>query len=735
MTDHGGDEYNGVLFQWDPTTNTYLKKVDLHVHKGYDPVLNLVHKNGKFYGVTSDPSGKGKGVLFEWDQSNNSLTEKINFSTVNGRIPSRNPDDIAVDGAFPLSTPVEKDGKFYGITAMGGTNNSGVIYEWDPATNIYTKRIDLSAPGNGPLPTVETSTIAGMVLYNNRFYGTLPDHGTSGQGELFEWDPTTNAYTKKIDFTTASGSFPNVMILYNGKFYGTTIAGGANDKGVLFEWDPVTNIYTKKLDFAIGNNGYWPKAGLGVLNGKMYGSTYAGGVNDLGVLFEWDPATNVFTKKIDCSEANGSRPVGSMLVSGQKLYGLTTKGGLSVMEPGVLFEWDPSDNTYTLKQYFYGENGQMSFQGDETFIGYNSLVLVPAAVAAGTPGTCAPYSPVVIDNTNNNTWVPLVDDNGDVIAEIKANGNNLGTINYSLYVHNGPVREDAGHRLYLDRNLTITPQSQPSTPVDIRLYITEAEFQALKNATNSQGQSSGINTINDVGFFKNGSSTCSGNIQATAVNIPATGQAYNGNYVITASISSFSSFYFARNTFTALPLDRLEFNVQAFNNDVVVNWSSSNTSNISHFEIERSEDGSTFTTISKVLAGNSITGKYSFIDAGAMHLPVRMIYYRLRQADYTGKEVFSMVVPVSLNKKDKNVLQVYPNPAGNEIGVLINSNQTAQIKWSIIDNRGIVLLEGNKHIFTGSSNIILNIASLSRGIYYMRVQGTVVNEQIRFIKK
>jgi uncharacterized repeat protein (TIGR03803 family) len=732
MTDNGGLSYNGVLFQWDPNTNIYTKKIDLRLNKGFFPILNLTYDNGKLYGVTADVGGRDKGDIFEWNIGSNQLNRKVDFATVNGQIPPANADLNPVTGAFPVSTLVAKDGKYYGIASMGGSNDVGVLFEWDPVTNVYTKKIDL-VTGSGPIPTVETNMTSGLVLDNGRFYGTVPDHGATEQGELFEWDPTTNIYTKKIDFTVAGGSLPNApIVLYNGKYYGTTIAGGANDAGVLFEWDPSTNVYTKKMDFAKDNNGYWPKAGLVVVNGKMYGSTYAGGTNDLGVLFEWDPATNNYTKKIDCDIANGSRPAGTMILNGQKLYGLTSDGGTN--NKGVVFEWEPSNNTYVVKHHFNGTDGWLAFY-ETGAVGYNGLTLVPAPVATGTPGSCASYSPIVIDNTNNNTWVPLTDDNGDVVAEIKANGNNLGTINYSLYVNNGPVREDENHRLYLDRNLTITPQTQPSTPVDVRLYITAAEFEALKNATNSQGQPSGVTTINDVGFFKNGGNTCTSTIQAPASNITATGQAYDNGYVITASIPSFSTFYFAKNTFTTLPVHLLEFNAKTSANDVVVNWTSSNASDISYFGIERSEDGGKFTAIGKISAANSLNGKYHFTDAGAVSLSTPVIYYRLKQTERTGKEFYSGIIPIYLHKNDKESLQIYPNPADNDLSFLINVNKATQVKWSISDNNGKILLEGSKGIPSGHSNIVLNIASLSRGIYYLSVQGTTVNEKIRFVKK
>src|SRR6188768_3200911 len=78
------------------------------------------------------------------------------------------------------------------------------------------------------------------------------------------------------------------LTAFNGKLYGMTSAGGTHNAGVLFEWDPSTNVYVTKINFdgSIGSN---PWGSLTLHNGKFYGMTLDGGVNNLGVLFEWDP--------------------------------------------------------------------------------------------------------------------------------------------------------------------------------------------------------------------------------------------------------------------------------------------------------------------------------------------------------------------------------------------------------------------------------------------------------------
>lgn len=365
ITAGGGANGYGVIFQWNPITNGYTKRIDFIGSNGRQPTASLAESGSKFYGTTQyggiNGTGifpyYGYGVIFEWDPVTNIYTKKIDF-------------DESI-GFYPSESLTLKDGKFYGTTLGGSNANStGTIFEWDPKTNIYIKKVDFENVFNG-------YPVSALTLYAGKFYGLTA-------ASIYEWDPITNIYTKKIDFTGANGD-PHVakntsLSLYTGKFYGTTSQGGINNGGVLFEWDPVTNIYTKKIDFASSNgtggvvtsNGSWPVGSLVLQGGKFYGMTIDGGssINNYGVIFEWDPVTNVYTKKIDFDYYNGANPKGSLTYSGDKFYGTTSLGGTS--DQGVLFEWVPITNVYTKKSDFDIVNGA---RGIASLVEYGNLPL------------------------------------------------------------------------------------------------------------------------------------------------------------------------------------------------------------------------------------------------------------------------------------------------------------------------------------------------------------------------
>lgn len=384
----GGDGINagGVIFEWDPLTNEYNKEYNWMVtnNPGNTPWGTLTLYNGKLYGTTRWGGNNGDGVIFEYDYVNNIYTKKFDF--------------IEATGAEPKGSLVMVNGKFYGMTSMGGANNLGVIFDWDPATNVYTKRYDLSTTSgtkpdgdlvyyNGLLygvaysggsnnygtifsfnPSTGAFTLkmnmaaatggystSTMVMRNNKFYGTTRLGGANGYGVIFEWDPVTNNYIVKHHFTAATGYGPMApLLLVNDVFYGTATYAGANSAGTIFSWNPTTNTYTALHHFDVAN-GMNPYSGLMEYNGTLYGTTRVGGANDAGVIYAYLPSLSIFVKKIDFNIADGRRAYGSVVVDGNVMYGMTYEGGNE--NKGVLFEWDPISQVYTIKQHFNANTG------------------------------------------------------------------------------------------------------------------------------------------------------------------------------------------------------------------------------------------------------------------------------------------------------------------------------------------------------------------------------------------
>ncbi|MFZ4399257.1 MAG: choice-of-anchor tandem repeat GloVer-containing protein [Bacteroidales bacterium] len=341
MTQYGGIDNLGIIFQYDTATNSYIKKFDFSASNGSSPAGSLIQTtDGKFYGMTSVGGTYDEGVIFQYDAVTNIYTKKFDFTSSFGSNPY---------GSLTQAI----DGKLYGMTYFGGANNTGVIFQYDPLTNIYLKKIDLIAI-NGKYP--QGSLIQAM---DGNLYGITRNGGTYNAGTIFKYDPVTNTYTKIIDLSSANGSNPQGSLIQanDGKLYGMTNEGGLNNKGVIFQYNPATNTYTKKIDF-MDVNGSNPFGSLfQASDEKLYGMTYYGGAYNKGIIFQYDIITGIFTTKVDFNDATGINPEGSLIqASNGKLYGMTTAGGNA--DHGTILQFDPFTNFYSKKIDFeYAENG------------------------------------------------------------------------------------------------------------------------------------------------------------------------------------------------------------------------------------------------------------------------------------------------------------------------------------------------------------------------------------------
>jgi uncharacterized repeat protein (TIGR03803 family) len=142
--------------------------------------------------------------------------------------------------------------------------------------------------------------------------------GANDQGTLFEYDISNNVFTKKIDFDgSITGSYPsaNLVSSSDGKLYGTTSQGGIHNNGVLFEFDPSTGGFTVKFQFESSVTGNDQRGALALSSsGKIYGTNLSGGASNGGTLFEYDPSNETFTKRHDFSFSTGIEPRGGLII-------------------------------------------------------------------------------------------------------------------------------------------------------------------------------------------------------------------------------------------------------------------------------------------------------------------------------------------------------------------------------------------------------------------------------------
>jgi uncharacterized repeat protein (TIGR03803 family) len=203
---------------------------------------------------------------------------------------------------------------------------------------------DFIALPHGAVP--EASVIADSA---GNLYGTTTDGGLYGFGTVFKLSPASGSkWTQTVlyNFTNASdGSYPTAGLIFDGagNLYGTTTTGGAfclsfscdGVDGTVFELSPNSDgtwSETTLYSFGATGDGSDPVAGVVFdKNGNLYGTTYYGGFENWGTVFELSPSSSGWTETIllkFTDEQDGGNPLGGVtLDSAGNVYGTASVGG------------------------------------------------------------------------------------------------------------------------------------------------------------------------------------------------------------------------------------------------------------------------------------------------------------------------------------------------------------------------------------------------------------------------
>lgn len=164
-----------------------------------------------------------------------------------------------------------------------------------------------------------------------------------------------------------------------------------------------------------------------------------------------------------------------------------------------------------------------------------------------------------------------------------------------------------------------------------------------------------------------------------------------------------------------LPVSLIAFDGKLENGRVVLNWSTAQEENNSHFYVQRSDDGVRYETLTKVRGkGNSSKREdYSAVDE-FLPTTVSTVFYRLIQVDYDGESETFQPIPIQLNSVISKV-QVFPNPATDHVTV---QREGDEFLASLIDQTGNLVAAENS--INGVSKF--NTAALAAGIYFVSVE-------------
>jgi hypothetical protein len=177
-----------------------------------------------------------------------------------------------------------------------------------------------------------------------------------------------------------------------------------------------------------------------------------------------------------------------------------------------------------------------------------------------------------------------------------------------------------------------------------------------------------------------------------------------------------------------LPVVITKFDGETIKNVHHLTWETSTEIENRGFDVERSADGRSFSSIgfvpTKSANGNSASVlSYNFEDSRP--LP-GISYFRLKQTDINGRSNYSKVLMLQTAVgNDMQYSLVYPNPVGSQLNMIVLAPKATRINVQIVDFVGRAVRTQSFDVKRGSNNIQMNVGNLNSGQYMVKcVDGT-----------
>lgn len=222
----------GVVYQVARLQGTWTENI---VHEftggsdGGNPYAGvLLDPSGNIIGSASDGGVDGFGLVFQLATSGWQEITLYQFH-------------LATDGRSPGGLVQDAAGNLYGITGVGGYNDSGTVYELVPGNGSWNFELIYPFPPESQPASPLTRDGAGNL------YGTTFEGGAYNYGMVFKLTHSGGTWTVTSlhDFTGGSDGFdPDGQLVLdgNGNIFGTAHAGGGGPCtrgcGVIYEITP-----------------------------------------------------------------------------------------------------------------------------------------------------------------------------------------------------------------------------------------------------------------------------------------------------------------------------------------------------------------------------------------------------------------------------------------------------------------------------------------------------------------
>ncbi|MBO9563449.1 MAG: DUF11 domain-containing protein [Niastella sp.] len=167
-----------------------------------------------------------------------------------------------------------------------------------------------------------------------------------------------------------------------------------------------------------------------------------------------------------------------------------------------------------------------------------------------------------------------------------------------------------------------------------------------------------------------------------------------------------------------LPANNLSFKAGIIDTRSILQWSVKEETNVAHFEVEYSTDGTSFTTLGKVYSKGNTAGINSYQFTDDANSIAANKYYRLKVTGTNGTHMYSNVI--RLNLQNLQVTRIQPNPFDKVITVQLYLQRAERVQLRLVDMYGRVVYHAAEQLSKGAHSLTVQVPSgLAAGTYVM----------------
>lgn len=225
-------------------------------------------------------------------------------------------------------------------SSLGNSQVSNDWYEYDPATNKWTSKSDF--PG-----TARANAVA-FVINGKAYIGLGTNYDRQSKTDLYsdfyEYNPATNIWIKKGDFTGKPRDQPVYFTIGDRGYLGTGNVDASQPYNTreFYEYDAAKDAWTRKADFF--GSSRCRSVGFSINNKGYIGGGEDDSITKQSDFYEYDADTDKWTTKASLPTAIARARGFSFNNVGYIVGGLGQTQNTNMND---IYKYNPADNTWT----------------------------------------------------------------------------------------------------------------------------------------------------------------------------------------------------------------------------------------------------------------------------------------------------------------------------------------------------------------------------------------------------